>query len=41
LFVGHVALVRRAGELAERVDAIVERYPLYESMSAGTLARVV
>jgi len=31
----------RAGELAERVDAIVERYPLYESMSAGTLARVV
>jgi len=29
----------RAGELAERVDAIVERYPLYESMSAGTLAR--
>jgi glycine hydroxymethyltransferase len=31
----------RAGELAERVDAIVERYPLYESMSAGTLARIV
>jgi glycine hydroxymethyltransferase len=31
----------RAGELAERVDAIVERYPLYESLSAGTLARIV
>jgi glycine hydroxymethyltransferase len=29
----------RAGELTERVDSIVERYPLYESISAGTLAR--
>ena len=25
----------RAGELAERVGAIVERYPLYEELSAG------
>ena len=25
----------RAAELAERVDAIVERYPLYEELSAG------
>ena len=28
----------RAGELSERVQAIVERYPLYESLSAATLA---
>jgi glycine hydroxymethyltransferase len=26
----------RAGELAERVGAIVERYPLYQELSAGT-----
>jgi glycine hydroxymethyltransferase len=26
----------RARELAERVDTLVERYPLYESLSAGT-----
>ena len=25
----------RAGELIERVGAIVERYPLYEELSAG------
>jgi glycine hydroxymethyltransferase len=30
----------RAGELAERVGAIVERYPLYEELSAGTPVRV-
>jgi glycine hydroxymethyltransferase len=28
----------RVGELAERVGAIVERYPLYAELSAGTLA---
>jgi glycine hydroxymethyltransferase len=28
----------RAGELAERVAAIVERYPLYEELAAGTPA---
>ncbi|MHB8241602.1 MAG: serine hydroxymethyltransferase [Solirubrobacteraceae bacterium] len=28
----------RAGELAERVGAIVERYPLYESLGAAALA---
>jgi glycine hydroxymethyltransferase len=28
----------RAGELAERVDAIVERYPLYENLVAGATA---
>jgi glycine hydroxymethyltransferase len=28
----------RAGELAERVDAIVERYPLYQELRAGTPA---
>jgi glycine hydroxymethyltransferase len=28
----------RAGELAERVDAIVERHPLYEELPAGTPA---
>ena len=28
----------RAGELLERVGAIVERYPLYEELSAGTPA---
>jgi glycine hydroxymethyltransferase len=28
----------RAGELSERVQAIVERYPLYESLSAASLA---
>ena len=28
----------RAGELLERVDAVVERYPLYEELSAGTPA---
>jgi glycine hydroxymethyltransferase len=27
----------RAGELAERVGAIVERYPLYESLAAATV----
>jgi glycine hydroxymethyltransferase len=30
----------RAGELSERVAAIVERYPLYETLSADTPARV-
>ena len=29
----------RAGELAERVGAIVERYPLYEELSAGAPVR--
>jgi glycine hydroxymethyltransferase len=29
---------RRAGELAERVQAIVERYPLYEGLTAATIA---
>jgi glycine hydroxymethyltransferase len=29
----------RAHELTERVAALVERYPLYESMSAGTPVR--
>ena len=28
----------RAGELAERVQAIVERYPLYEGLTAATVA---
>jgi glycine hydroxymethyltransferase len=28
----------RAGELAERVDAVVERYPLYQELRAGTPA---
>jgi glycine hydroxymethyltransferase len=29
---------QRAGELRERVDAIVERYPLYEGIAAGAAA---
>ncbi len=36
----HPEYESRAGELAERVGAIVERYPLYESLARRSRRRV-